>query len=148
MVVIVVVAAVMVYAWSTGLLGTLLVTPNNNKEVLTNDANTYSFNGCTSTTCTNVTINLRNAGSSSITLGSYYVTDSNGNQWALTSGWTSAPTIAPNQVIITKILIGSSCPTCTYTGAASGFANFQTSYTYNVKVITVKGNPFSFPVTR
>src|SRR2546427_12561944 len=41
MVVIVVVASVMVYAWSTGLLGTLLVQPNVGKEALTMD--TYAF---------------------------------------------------------------------------------------------------------
>src|SRR5437667_8563685 len=37
MVVIVVVASVMVYAWSTGLLGTLLVQPNVGKEAITMD---------------------------------------------------------------------------------------------------------------
>ena len=43
MVVIVVVASVMVYAWSTGLLGGLLVTPQAGKENLTMDPNAYSF---------------------------------------------------------------------------------------------------------
>jgi len=41
MVVIVVVASVMVYAWSTGLLGTLLVQPHAGKEAMNID--NYAF---------------------------------------------------------------------------------------------------------
>src|SRR5437870_11673357 len=52
MVVIVVVASVMVYAWSTGLLGTLLVQPNVGKEALTMDTIAFPNNN-------NVTLTLR-----------------------------------------------------------------------------------------
>src|SRR5882757_10702319 len=43
MVVIVVVASVMVYAWSTGLLGTLLVTPQTGKEVMNIENSAFIF---------------------------------------------------------------------------------------------------------
>jgi len=66
MVVIVVVASVMVYAWSTGLLGTLLVQPNVGKEALTMDTFAFPNNN-------NVTLTLRNAGTVAVTFSSYYV---------------------------------------------------------------------------
>src|SRR6266511_144532 len=76
MVVIVVVASVMVYAWSTGLLGTLLVNPTPKEGPLAADS--YSFSSPT-----NVTIYIRNSGSGNVTLGAYYVTDSSSNTWQL-----------------------------------------------------------------
>ncbi len=141
MVVIVVVAAVMVYAWSTGLLGTLLVNPNNNKEGPLS-ADTYSFSSVT-----NVTLTIRNSGTSNVTLATYYVTDSNGNQWSKQS-WTG-PTIAPNKAIITVVLIGTvACSTCAYTGTANAFNSFTSGYSYTVKVVTAKNNPFTFTVVK
>src|SRR6266436_9480732 len=83
MVVIVVVASVMVYAWSTGLLGTLLVTPTTGKEAM--NIENYAFNSNV-----NVTMDLRNTGSVSITLNSYYVKDSSGNQWSRLT-WQTGP---------------------------------------------------------
>jgi FlaG/FlaF family flagellin (archaellin) len=136
MVVIVVVAAVMVYAWSTGLLGTLLVNPNNNKEgPLTADF--YGFNSST-----NATINIRNAGTSNVTLTAYYVTDSNGNQWARNPPWTTAA-IAPSKVLAVQFVITNAY--CTPTGTAF---TFQSGYSYTVKVVTAKNNPFSFTITK
>src|SRR5712692_7587583 len=87
MVVIVVVASVMVYAWSTGLLGGLLVTPQTGKEAL-NLENT----GFSSTNSTSATLYIRNSGSASISLVTYYVKDSAGDQYSRTT-WTG-PTIA------------------------------------------------------
>ena len=154
MVVIVVVASVMVYAWSTGLLGTLLINPNNNKEGPLY-ADFSGFNNCGGSTCTNATINIRNAGTLAVTLTQYYITDSSGNQWARLS-WTpaaGAPTIAPNAVTPTIFLIGNGsagqCPTgsCTYTGTTNGFNNFVTG-SYTVKVETSRNNPFSFTITK
>src|SRR5438132_12228824 len=74
MVVIVVVASVMVYAWSTGLLGTLLVQPKTGKEAL--NLNTTSF-----TTNNNVTLNAQNSGTVAITFKSYYVKNATGSTW-------------------------------------------------------------------
>ncbi len=138
MVVIVVVAAVMVYAWSTGLLGTLLVNPNNNKDGPLS-ADSYAFTGTS-----NVTIYVRNGGTGNVTLAAYYVTDSAGNTWQLLS-W-SGPTIAPNTAKATNILIGSGSG-CQYTGSGSGFT-FTSGYSYTVKVLTSKNNPFTFTVVR
>jgi hypothetical protein len=142
MVVIVVVAAVMVYAWSTGLLGTLLVNPNNNKEgPLTADS--YSFSSAT-----NVTIYIRNAGTGNITLAAYYVTDSSGNTWQLLS-WTNGPTIPPNTAKPTNIPIGTTCTAgCQYTGTSGAFSSFSSGFSYTVKVVTSKNNPFTFTVTK
>src|SRR5437867_8358648 len=88
MVVIVVVASVMVYAWSTGLLGALLVTPTAGKEAINIENSAFSANN------TQVTLYLRNTGSASISLITYYVKDNAGNQYSRT-GWTG-PSIAPN----------------------------------------------------
>src|SRR5215831_11606732 len=77
MVVIVVVASVMVYAWSTGLLGSLLVTPQAGKEALTMEQYNFANNNST-------TLYLRNTGTASITLQAYYVKDASGNQYSRT----------------------------------------------------------------
>ena len=138
MVVIVVVAAVMVYAWSTGLLGTLLATPPPREGPLTPD--TFAF-----ASPTNVSITIRNAGTGNVTLASYYVTDSNGNQWAKLT-WAGG-TIAPNKAAVTYFAIGTANG-CTYTGATGGFASFQSGYSYTVKVLTARNNPFTFTVTK
>src|SRR5215831_11121230 len=76
MVVIVVVASVMVYAWSTGLLGTLLVHPTTGQENLNYVTNSAAFSNGTS-----VTIYINNLGSVNSTLQTYYVKDSNGNSY-------------------------------------------------------------------
>ena len=138
MVVIVVVAAVMVYAWSTGLLGTLLATPPPREGPLSMDS--FAFSNATF-----VGITIRNAGTGNVTLASYYVTDSNGNQWAKLT-WAGG-TIAPNKAAVTYIAIGTANG-CTYTGATGGFASFQSGYSYTVKVLTARNNPFTFTVTK
>src|SRR5438034_11395662 len=68
MVVIVVVAAVMVYAWSTGLLSGLLVQNPVPKETLNYDSFAYA-------TTSNITIYIRNSGSETVNLQTYYVKD-------------------------------------------------------------------------
>src|SRR5438093_9876179 len=76
MVVIVVVASVMVYAWSTGLLGTLLVHPTTGQENLSLEAD----NPCTVASSNNVTINIRELRTINVTLTSYLINDSSRNQ--------------------------------------------------------------------
>jgi hypothetical protein len=144
MVVIVVVASVMVYAWSTGLLGTLLVTPQTGKEAIN-----MEFSGFN--TGTNLTMNLRNTGSAAITLSSYYVKDSSGNQYARTT-WSSGPNpqsaaANPNTLVPSVfILIGSTCGTsCALTGSAF---TYTAGFSYTVVVVTSRNNQFSFTVTR
>jgi len=143
MVVIVVVAAVMVYAWSTGLLGTLLVKPNTGEGPLSPDSSAF-------TSTTNVTIYIRNSGSSNVTLAAYYVTDSSSNTWQQLN-W-AGPTIPPNKAIATYIVIGTGSGTCgsscQYIGTTGAFNSFASGYSYTVKVVTVKNNPFTFTVTK
>lgn len=146
MVVIVVVASVMVYAWSTGLLGTLLVTPQTGKEAL-------NIEGSASFTSNNSTIlSIRNTGSASVTLVSYYVRDNSNNQYALTT-WNGPQGIAPNALSQPTINIGKACTGCTYNGAAytattAGLFNFVSGNSYTVIVVTSRNNQFTFTIVR
>jgi hypothetical protein len=108
-------------------------------EFLNMDA--YAFGAGSLTN--NVTLYLRNAGTCNIALRSYYVKDAGGNQYALVS-W-SGPTIAPNSVIATAILIGSACPSCTLVGTAF---SFQSGYSYTIVIVTSRNNQFRFTVTK
>jgi len=74
MVVIVVVAAVMVYAWSTGLLSSLLVQNPVPKESLNYDSVAFTNN-------TALTVYIRNSGSAAVSLQTYYVKNSTGAQY-------------------------------------------------------------------
>jgi len=138
MVVIVVVASVMVYAWSTGLLGGLLITPSTGKEALNIENSAFASNN------TQVTLYLRNTGSASISLITYYVKDNAGNQVSRTA-WTG-PSIAPNGLATTSIGIGGSCPSgCSTQGATF---TFSSGNSYTVTVVTSRNNQFVFTVTR
>ena len=144
MVVIVVVASVMVYAWSTGLLGTLLVQPQTGKEALSMDS--YSFPNATQ-----VTIYVRNAGSVAVSLQSYYVKDSSGNQWQNTAFSPAGQPVAPNTAlgVTMGITTGNGCgSSCVYTGSANAFNTFTGGYSYTVLVVTTRNNQFSFTVTK
>ena len=148
MVVIVVFAAVMVYAWSTGLLGTLLVHPTTGQENLALEA----CSPCTFSSNSSVTMNIRELGTVNVTLTSYFVKDSSGNQYSRIS-WSTGPSppgiIAPNQVRGIIVLIGtgaSQCgSSCTLTG--NPFV-FNSGYSYTVTMVTSRNTQFSFQVTR
>jgi FlaG/FlaF family flagellin (archaellin) len=141
MVVIVVVAAVMVYAWATGLLGTLLVHPTTGQENLSLENCTPT---CSFSSSTNATLSLRNLGSVNITLASYFVKDSNGNQYARSS-WNAGP-ISPNTAKSVFIVIGTTCgSSCTLTGSAF---TYTSGFSYTVTVITTRNNQFTFTITR
>jgi hypothetical protein len=146
MVVIVVVASVMVYAWSTGLLGTLLVHPTTGQENLSLEA----CSPCSFTSNMNVTLNIREIGTANVTLTSYFVKDSSGNQYSRVS-WNTAgpkqpPVIAPNQVQPIIVLINTACgSSCTLTGNAY---TFTSGFAYTITVTTSRNTQFSFQVTR
>jgi uncharacterized membrane protein YoaK (UPF0700 family) len=140
MVVIVVVASVMVYAWSTGLLGSLLVTPSTGKEALNMENSAFATNS------TSATIYIRNTGTASISLITYYVKDSASNQYSRTS-WVG-PVMAPNQLGATPINIAGSCSACTYSGTAGAFTSFVAGNSYTVVVVTSRNNQFSFTIVR
>jgi hypothetical protein len=133
MVVIVVVASVMVYAWSTGLLGALLVTPSTGKEALNLEQTSFI-------NATAVTLYIRNTGSASVNMVSYYVKDSSGNQYSRTS-WTGPANIAPNTLATATITIGSTCgSSCTLAGTGFTF----TAGSYTVTIITSRNGQFVF----
>jgi hypothetical protein len=92
---------------------------------------------------TKVTVDLLNDGNGTATLTSYQVTDSNGNEYALTN-W-NGPSLAPNSATTTTFSIGSSCPLCTLHGSAF---TFTSGHQYTVKVVTGRGNIFAFTVTQ
>ena len=142
MVVIVVVASVMVYAWSTGLLGTLLVDPTTVQESLNYVANSGAFGSSTS-----LTAYINNLGTSNATLQTYYVKDANGNSYQYSYAAGTGPTIAPNTSVSITFPIGSSCPSpgCTLSGSPY---TFTSGYSYNVLMITTRNNQFTFSVTR
>ncbi len=91
---------------------------------------------------TNATLYIRNGGTLTSTLTAYYVTDTSGDQYALTS-W-NGPVINPNQLGPAKILIGASCSGCTRTGSAF---TFTPGNSYTVSVITSYGGQFMFTIT-
>ncbi len=132
MVVIVVVASVMVYAWSTGLLGSLLVKPTVGQEVLSLDS--YTFNTVGLNANHNVSLFLRNTGSISVSFSTYYVKDLNsGTQYARPSGWTGGP-INPQTVVRIDITTDN---TITFTTGS-----------WDITTITGRGNQFVYRVTK
>jgi len=138
MVVIVVVAAVMVYAWSTGLLTTLLVQNPVPKESMNVESFAFASN-------TNLTLSVRNTGSVAIAFASYYVKDSNGNQYARLNWPTDAAgrypaSVSPNGLVSVNIIIstacGSSCTGATY--------QFSSGLSYSVTLVTTRNNQFQW----
>ena len=140
MVVIVVVASVMVYAWSTGLLGGLLIRPQTGNEAL--NLENFSFPSTTA-----VDLNIRNTGAAAVTIITYYIKDSANNQWAKTTGYSAGPA-DPNALLILTgaTAIQISAP-AVYTGTVGAFTTF-TSGAYTVTVVTARNNQFTFTVTK
>ena len=108
---------------------------------------TYTENIASNSTAfqnsTQVAVDLLNKGNGTATLTNYYVTDSNGNEYAVTN-WIG-PSIAPNSVTTTTFNIGSSCSQCTLYGSAF---TFTSGYQYTIRVVTGRGNIFTFTVTQ
>jgi len=90
---------------------------------------------------TQVNVDLFNNGNGTAILTAYYVTDPGGNEYAL-ANW-SGPSVAPNSVMTTTFSIGSSCAQCTLHGSAF---TFTSGYQYTVRVVTGRGNIFTFTV--
>ncbi len=141
MVVIVVVASVMVYAWSTGLLGGLLVTPQTGKESIGSPPENVAF----ATNNTQAILYLRNIGSVSLVLTTYYVRDAANNQWSRTS-WSNGPTINVNQVV--PVVINISAPAVCSPNPCPNFAAFVAGNSYTVIVVTARNNSFQFTIVR
>jgi len=136
MVVIVVVASVMVFTYSTGLLSALLIAPKTATEAVNVDYTYFQSNSAMS-------MFVRDTGSTPITLNAYYVKDSLGNQYSKTN-WVSS-TIAPTTVANMSIVIGPSCSTCTLTGSSF---TYQTGNAYTITLITTRNGQFTFNIVR
>jgi hypothetical protein len=118
MIAIAVAAAILVYVWSMGLIGTLTTGGGSQtREQVIVDA--YSWNASTNA----ITLYARNVGSAEVILDAVYV----GGDVASTNMGTTLPVLGP--VIQVDIV-----PTGTYT---SGVA-------YTMKVITKTGGVFTF----
>ena len=138
MVVIVVIASVMVYTYSTGLLGALLVAPKTANEAMNLEFASFSQNNNTAT------LYLRNTGPSTVTFVSYYVKDWYGNQYSKVSGWTGGSTIPPTTLGQVTIQISSAC-SCSTTG--NDFT-FQPGNAYTITLITSRNGAFPLSVVR
>ena len=141
MVLIVVVASVMVYAYATGLFGAI-ATP---QKVATESISLEYWSFPNSSV---VNLSMRDVGTTPITLKSYYVNDYTGNQYTRATWSTGAypgPTFQPNAWANATILISSSCPTCISTGTAF---TFQSGYPYTIILVTATNEQFSFMITR
>ena len=92
---------------------------------------------------TSLTLYIRNTGTVAFTLTTYYVKDSNGDQYALVS-W-NGPTVNVNGLVAATITIGSNCSGCTLTGSAF---TFTSGYTFTVVLVTSRNNQFANSFTR
>lgn len=149
MVVIVVIASVMVFTYSTGLFGALLIPPKTATENITLEYAAFS-----PTANNNLTLYIRNTGSTPITLKSYYVQDGAGDVYARMN-WAVGPSVAPGPFASKaqpstppQVLIGSAClGTCPYSGAGSGFT-FVAGNPYTITLVTAINTQISFQVVR
>lgn len=120
LVVIVVIASVIIYAWSTGLLGGLMPGAPSVKEGLSMD----SYN-CSTTVAT---LYIRNVGTIDVTLESYIIEEGGA---ALTGPATPGGTL-------TIPVAGYETITCS--------GSFVAGHSYTIKIITTKGTQFTFNV--
>ena len=129
-----------------GVLGGLLMWETVGPSPLCGGCYRYNTPGCLVTPCpgreslnietsqvnspTNLTLSVRDVGSVGITLTSYIVKDSLGNQYAKVN-WTT-PFMNPNQLVAINIIIDGSAFT------------FQSKNTYNMALTTARNNTFTF----
>ena len=81
---------------------------------------------------TNITIQIINTGSVAISLTSYYVQNANGRVYS-NNNW-SGPTIGPNAIVTTNLLIDG-----------TGFT-FQSGSYYTITLITSRNNQFGLTI--
>jgi hypothetical protein len=137
MVVIVMVMSVMIYTWSTGVFGAILPAPASGREILVIENQAFNNN--------NVTLFLRNTGTTTVTLASYYVQDMNGNQYSRSS-W-SGPVMSPTGLGQANVQIQPQCSStaCPLTGSAF---TFKPGSSYTIIIVTTRNNQFTFSLLR
>jgi len=142
MILIVVIASVMVYAYATGLFGAI-ATP---QKVATESISLEYWSFSNSSV---VNLSIRDVGTTPITLKSYYVNDYTGNQYTRANWATGSypgPTFQPTSWANATILISSACSTsCTQSGTPYVF---QSGYPYTIILVTATNEQFSFMITR
>jgi len=127
LVVIVVIISVIVYAWSTGLLGSLMPGAPSVKEGLSMDA----YTGDTSS---GYVLQIRNVGTIDVTITGYYIEEAG----KVVSGPNSySQLISVNTVEPVTITEGAKVGT---------WAGFASGHSYTIKLITTKGTQFTFNI--
>ena len=106
---------------------------------VTNSGELLSVLGYSFASPTNATLYVRNLGTGTSTLASYYVKDSNQDQYFL-NNW-KGPAIAPGQLGTVTILIGTSCSGCVLTGQAFTFLQGNI---YSITLVTSRNAVFTF----
>ena len=139
MVIIVVVAATMVFTYARGLFGALSVTPKTATENISLEYASFASSNKA------VNLYIRNIGSTPIVMSSYYVSDGSGNLYAQTNWTPGPPQILPSAWGNASILISTLCTSCATTGTAF---TFQSGKAYTVVLISAKNTQFSFSVVR
>jgi len=96
-----------------------------------------------------LTLSVRNTGSVAIAFASYYVKDSNGNQyarlnWPTDAGGKYPASVNPNGLVSVNIAISSACGS-SCTGATY---QFSSGLSYTVTVVTTRNNQFVWTGTR
>lgn len=142
MILIVVIASVMVYAYATGLFGAIATPQKVATESISLEYWSFSNNSV-------VNLSIRDIGTTPITLKSYYVNDYTGNQYTR-ANWAQGPypplPFQPTAWANATILISSACSTsCTSSGTPYVF---QSGYPYTIILITATNEQFSFMITR
>ena len=143
MVLIVVIASFMVYAYATGLFGAIATPQKIATEQISLEYASFSNNSV-------VNLSVRDIGTTPITLKSYYVNDYAGDQytranWATGSypGPTFNPQSPPGNA---TILISTACSiSCTQSGTPF---TFQSGFPYTIILVTATNAQFSFMITR
>ena len=135
MVLIVVIASVMVYAYATGLFGAIATPQRVATEQISLEYWSFQSNNT-------VNLSIRDIGTTPITLKSYYVNDYTVNQY-VRANW-QGPTFTPTNQTNAIIVISSACIPCTTNG--NPFV-FQSGYPYTIILVTATNAQFSFMIT-
>jgi FlaG/FlaF family flagellin (archaellin) len=136
MILIVVIASVMVYAYATGLFGAIATPQKVATESISLEYASFTSNNT-------VNLSIRDIGTTPITLKSYYVNDYTGNQYTR-ANW-QGPTFTPTNQTNAIIVISSACAGCTTSGTPFVF---QSGYPYTIILVTATNEQFSFMITR
>jgi len=132
----------------TGTAGALIHSTNvqvivTNSSIVSTGKEALNLESYAFSSSTNATLSIRNSGTVTVTMASYYVKDTSGNTYE-NLAW-SGPVISANQVGATVILIGSSCSNCTLVGSPY---TFMAGYSYTITIVTSRNNQFTFTIVR